>query len=180
MGHSSWSRSTLVGLFMRECKVCNKSKPLDFFVKHKDCKDGRTNKCKECHNEWRKSYYTKNKAKIAETQKASVQKRRSEGKDVNNPAKDYSKRNPHYKRFYASQRKSHVKKATPSWLTKEQKKDIQALYDLRPKYEALFGVKYHVDHIVPLRGENICGLNVPWNLQILEANLNMAKRNIYS
>lgn len=83
-------------------------------------------------------------------------------------------------REYAAQRKSYVKMATPTWLTKSQKKDMKSTYELRAKLENMSGVKYHVDHIIPLRGENICGLNVPWNLQILEAGLNMVKSNTYN
>jgi hypothetical protein len=165
---------------MRECKVCGETKALDLFVKHNGCKDGRTHKCKECFNSHYRDYYKKNRGRVAATQKKSVEKRRSEGKDVNKPARDYSKRNPHHKRYYASQRRKHVKTATPNWLTKEQKEDIKRLHNLRMKLESLFGLKYHVDHIVPLRGDNICGLNVPWNLQILESSLNVAKRNIYN
>ena len=69
--------------------------------------------------------------------------------------------------------------ACPSWLTKEQRDEIDRIYWTSLDLRAVTGEQYHVDHIVPLQGKNVCGLHVPWNLQILPADLNIAKRNHY-
>ncbi len=68
-------------------------------------------------------------------------------------------------------------KATPQWLTKEQKEAIRDFYWLAKDLEKVSGEKYHVDHIVPLKGVDVCGLHVPWNLQVLPADINITKGN---
>lgn len=165
---------------LRLCKHCETEKPHEDFVKNAGCKFGITHKCKACFNAENRATYPQKRDKILATQKRSVEKRRAEGKDVNKPSREYNKRNPEYKRFYASQRKTHVRQATPSWLTSEQKAHIKRTYRLAQIMKDETGIDYHVDHIIPLRGENICGLHVPQNLQVLKADLNLKKSNIYS
>jgi hypothetical protein len=77
-------------------------------------------------------------------------------------------------RRYASK-----KNGTPLWLTTEDRARIVAVYEDAVARSATEGTKYHVDHIIPLRGRAVCGLHVPWNLQVLPARENMRKRNHY-
>jgi 5-methylcytosine-specific restriction endonuclease McrA len=60
--------------------------------------------------------------------------------------------------------------ATPPWLPEEMIKQIERIY-------LSAGPDDHVDHIVPLKNELVCGLHVPWNLQVLPAKVNMSKSN---
>lgn len=68
-------------------------------------------------------------------------------------------------------------KATPPWLTKDHKAFMQVTYAMAEKMSAEFGYKFHVDHIHPLRGQDVCGLHVPWNLQVIPAFDNQSKGN---
>ena len=49
--------------------------------------------------------------------------------------------------------------------------------DKRKKLEELTGVRWDVDHIVPLKGTTVNGLHVPWNMQLLPKTQNIKKGN---
>jgi hypothetical protein len=67
----------------------------------------------------------------------------------------------------------------PLWLSETQKKEIENFYWLAKDLKKVTGENYHVDHIVPLLGKSVCGLHVPWNLQVLPADINMKKSNFF-
>lgn len=76
------------------------------------------------------------------------------------------------KRYYARKRDR-----CPRWLTPAQHADIEKYYSAARYLSDQSGEPWHVDHIVPLFGENVCGLHVPWNLQILTGSENSSKGN---
>jgi len=54
---------------------------------------------------------------------------------------------------------------------------IADIYRQAKAVTAETGIPHSVDHIVPLRGKMVCGLHVPWNLQILTSRENSRKGN---
>ena len=67
--------------------------------------------------------------------------------------------------------------ATPNWLTRKQKSEIRQIYQIAITMTQTTGEQYVVDHIVPLRGEEVCGLHVPWNLRVITQEENLKKSN---
>jgi hypothetical protein len=84
----------------------------------------------------------------------------------------WAKANPGKYAAKHARREATKLRATPKWLTQEQHRQITELYELAALMDG-----WHVDHIVPLRGRNVCGLHVPWTLQLLPPNLNISKGN---
>jgi hypothetical protein len=53
---------------------------------------------------------------------------------------------------------------------------IRAIYASVKNMASTFQTKVHVDHIVPLKAKNACGLHVPWNLMVTSAKYNQSKQ----
>jgi hypothetical protein len=79
----------------------------------------------------------------------------------------------------AAKRRAVKLEATPKWLTTEMLTEIETIYFNAQGLTELTGIDFHIDHRVPLQGEEILGLHVPWNLQILTQHENCSKSNRY-
>jgi len=90
-----------------------------------------------------------------------VKKRRSEFKK--------SKRYKEYKKSYYGTKYKRLKRATPQWANIEK---IKKIYSMTKK-------GYHVDHIIPLKNKNVCGLHVENNLRIISKKVNLMKNNFF-
>jgi hypothetical protein len=75
-----------------------------------------------------------------------------------------------------ARRRKH-REATPKWLTAKQKSEIRQLYQTAITMTKTTGEQYVVDHIVPLRSDEVCGLHVPWNLRVITQEENLQKSN---
>jgi hypothetical protein len=169
----------------KTCKSCLTELELDNFSLQKGGKFGVTSKCKGCY----KVYYENNKQKESDRKKLyyknNTEKVLSRNYDWNSKNPDnfkermsrWSKKNGPKRAHLQKLREERKSCATPSWLDSSQLEQIENFYWLAKDCEILTGDKYHVDHIIPLRGNHVCGLHVPWNLQVLPADINMKKGN---
>lgn len=162
-------------------KLCNKCKvekaKTEFSLKKtKDKTYKLRSYCKVCHAESTASWRKANPEKLLEFREADLPKRRKAAAEYRRINKD----NPSFKakRLSATNRRRAAKvSATPVWLSEDHKKEIEYVYWLSRDIFITSGEDYHVDHIVPLKGRNVCGLHVPWNLQILPSDINSRKSN---
>lgn len=189
---------------LKICSTCHLEYDISFFPKVKINKDGRAYSCKKCKAKVDKEYNERNKDKIKETRhknylknKQKIIKKCEEWKQKNLlKVKLYKKQhyldnlehNKELRRKWreknkAKKRSSHAlrraikKSATPFWLTKEHYTQIDDIFKKAKEIEELSNIKYSVDHIIPLQNKLVCGLHVPWNLQIITSSENSSKRN---
>lgn len=163
-------------------------KELSSFNRDKYSKDGHCYICSNCQ----KVKYHNNKVNKLARQK---QRYKENSENIIKRQKEYNsknkiKRSKYRKSYYLinkqialsywSKRRAAKLKATPTWLSKDQLDEIKDLYIICSMFKIYTGIEYHVDHIIPLQGKNVCGLHVPWNLQILTESENKKKsRNIF-
>lgn len=129
---------------------------------------------KEASKAWRE----RNAEKVREAQREKYRHRRSQPESIE---KDRARAKQHYqshKGYYFAKsqaRRGVQRQAIPKWLDDQQWSEIEKIYSECSRRSEETGVKHEVDHIVPLRGDSVSGLHVPWNLQILTAEENRAK-----
>lgn len=141
------------------CTKCKEDKCLSAYSYKNKAKTRLRTWCKECNNK----HTRENKHKYKQTHLKSQKK--------------YYQNNRGYYRYQLSKYRSCKLYATPQWLSSSQIKDIIQIYKDAKSLEWLNNEPIHVDHIIPLQGKNVCGLHVPWNLQLLTASKNFSKGN---
>lgn len=160
---------------MKTCFKCLVEQPITSFHKHKGMKDGYLNKCKSCVvkdvAEWR----IKNpEARKKEHEKVRIRKGQKTRKEyltqrsLNKVGRKITALKYAYKRRRLEEK------------TFETELDIFVFEEaakLCKMREKVTGIKWHIDHIVPMMHKNACGLNSAFNLQVVPATWNVKKGN---
>ena len=119
---------------------------------------------------------------VPKTHAANVRRYKRRNKDkVKTYQQEYQQRLEVKARRAATQKyREYLKSRSDSFVTSLDLKDeIDAVYLECQKKTKETGMLHHVDHIIPLKGKNVCGLHVPWNLQVLPSQENLSKSNKY-
>ena len=136
-----------------------------------------------------KVYLNKNKSHIKELQRARARRWQEKNKQkailqreewslknkekMDDYKKEWSKKNKDKRATWEANRRALKFRAT-IYLTKEAKQQIEDMYKLAQVKTKNTGMKWHVDHIVPLTKS---GLHKPTNLQVVPAIWNILKSN---
>lgn len=144
-------------------KLCSKCGKPGKFYKNKINSDGLQSQCSVCHLEYTKAARKRFISRNPGYQYAFTKKYRS--------------RRPDQPILEQKKKRATIKACTPTWLSKSQWTEIKQFYKDAEYLRNYAKVWIVVDHIIPLRGRDVCGLHVPWNLQLLTAQENCSKHN---
>lgn len=157
----NWYSYVLLSINKKKCTKCFNI--LDTCMFYGDS----ASMCKLCEKSKYEIYYINNKEK--------VNLRNREYNIANNDAAREQKRE-YYQGHKAEskarniQRTLSIKSATPSWANMSK---MNKIYGSRNYDE-------HVDHIIPIQGELVCGLHCEHNLQYLSISENISKSNKFN
>lgn len=144
---------------MNNCKYC-----LQDFIPPKRLPNAKRCSSKRCEQDYKNEWARHNPKSKLDWIKRNPEKRKQ-------ASKEYIQRNWEYYVEYASLYTRHQKQAKPKWLTEWDEFLIKELYHLAKLQSK------EVDHIIPLKNNSVCGLHVPWNMQLLTRSENAQKSN---
>ena len=169
----------------KTCTKCSEVKAVSDFHQNKRNKSGLQSSCKACvkiysdstkeeARERSRKYHLANRQCRIEKERARYQASREEKAEY---AKKYYKANKSDYYFRRGKARAARIQRTPPWANMFAIADI---YAEAKRLEELTGIKFHVDHILPLQGELVSGLHVESNLQLLTAHENLSKSNSFA
>lgn len=170
----------------RACVACHDKRNTETYRRRKESGDDARASIRRWHERhpdksasyskaWRSRNPERVRARMAEWERKNTEKRleirrrRADLKrdEINAKFRLWERANRRRRVAKSTFRKTRVRNATPKWA---DRKRLYEVYENCPQ-------GMHVDHVVPLVSNRVCGLHVPWNLQYLSAEENLRKGN---
>jgi hypothetical protein len=183
---------------MKTCKTCSIEKPLDAFQLRKDSGKYRP-VCNQCRADYEKArrviHGDEIKAKDKERWHSDKNGRRTRSLEKGREAyyamkankelheaekkgnRERAKRFADKWRALVARRRERIVQATPCWLNQDEKWMMKEAKLLAKQRTEATNIQWSVDHIIPIAGKEVCGLHVPWNLQVIPVEENKSKGN---
>jgi hypothetical protein len=160
---------------MKICFKCFKEKEISEFHKHKGMKNGHLNKCAMCVQENVAKWRTEN-PEARKKEHARIRER--VGFMTRKDYLEKRKRNQ-IGRQASSLKYIHKRRSLTEQVAQTELDEFvfEEAYRLSRTRETTTGIKWHIDHIVPLMHKQACGLNNAFNLQVVPAKWNVTKGN---
>ena len=124
--------------------------------------------------DYSKKHYLANRDKYI---RQSVEWQQNNREQYRERCRNWARRNPHRTAVHVRNRQARKANATPSWFSEFDDLVIREAYELAEKRGEVTGFPWEVDHIIPIAGENVCGLHVAGNIQVIPRFLNRRKSN---
>jgi hypothetical protein len=155
----------------KNCTVCKKEKVLSLFNKRGGKEPGYRSFCKECQSKKDAARYNpqKRKDRYMSNHEAEKQKR-----------KEYYRSNVGKYYINKAKRRATLLNATPKWYDSFDDFVLSEAYNLCKRREAATGIRWEVDHVVPLQGKNVCGLHWHLNWNVIPMYDNRSKGNAFA
>ena len=147
---------------VKACTQCKLRLPYSSFHRRAAMKDGYRSSCKACNKKYQtKEIWTRANRKQGHM---SMEERKALPKIP--------------KSVRTARRRAKLKNAyNKAWLSEFNLFAIDEMYALSQRRTEVTNIEHHVDHVVPLQGDTVTGLHVPWNLQVITASENYRKNN---
>ena len=158
---------------MKTCTVCGSTKPKAEFFKRTRAPDVNEAQCKECRTKANKKWFAEN----TERHHALTRKWYAEHSEYHlAKARERYLADPVPALIKSYQRCERTKQSMPPWADRGA---ILEMYRKARRLTKETGIKYEVDHAIPLRGKTVSGLHVHTNLQVITARENKRKFNSF-
>jgi hypothetical protein len=165
----------------KTCTKCGETKVAALFARRGK---GLQPKCKACNA----AYRQENRERVSATKQAWATRNIERSREIKRL--HYARNREHCSERQNAWRRAHPehrisdnlnrrvahRNATPAWANLFFIDEIYALARLRTKL-LTGGVKWSVDHVIPLRSKTVCGLHTHDNLRVVPALLNVRKGN---